>query len=113
MFWEGVNAPLMIFTVYACILTISWLGANMIVSSELTTGELMMLLTYCMNILMSLMMLSFVFVMMSMSVASAERISEVINEKADIVNPENPDYDPIIVKDVKILGKVIGVFRLF
>ncbi len=89
----ALNAPLMIFTVYACILTISWLGANMIVSSELTTGELMMLLTYCMNILMSLMMLSFVFVMMSMSVASAERISEVINEKADIVNPEHPDYD--------------------
>ena len=87
------NAPFMIFTIYSCILLISWLGANMIVVGSLTTGELMMLLTYCMNILMSLMMLSFVFVMISMSVASGERVSEVINEKADIVNPENPVYD--------------------
>ena len=84
------------FTVYSCILGISWLGAKMIVQSTLTTGELMMLLTYCMNILMSLMMLSMVFVMMSMSVASAERVTEVLNEKADIVNPENPVYE---VKD--------------
>ena len=68
------NAPLMNFTVYACILLISWLGANMIVGSSLTTGELMNLLTYCMNILMSLMMLSMVFVMITMSTASAERI---------------------------------------
>ena len=64
----------------------------MIVQDVLTTGELMMLLTYCMNILMSLMMLSMVFVMLSMSVASAERVTEVLNEKADIVNPENPVY---------------------
>ena len=87
------------FTVYSCILGISWLGAKMIVQSTLTTGELMMLLTYCMNILMSLMMLSMVFVMMSMSVASAERVTEVLNEKADIVNPENPVYE---VKDGSI-----------
>lgn len=86
------NMPLMMFTVYACILGISWLGAKMIVQDVLTTGELMMLLTYCMNILMSLMMLSMVFVMLSMSVASAERVTEVLNEKADIVNPENPVY---------------------
>ena len=72
------NAPLMNFTVYACILLISWLGANMIVGSSLTTGELMNLLTYCMNILMSLMMISMIFVMMSMSVASARRICEVL-----------------------------------
>lgn len=65
----------------------------MIVQNALTTGELMMLLTYCMNILMSLMMLSMVFVMLSMSVASAERVSEVLNEKADIVNPKNPVYE--------------------
>ncbi|MCI5943401.1 MAG: ABC transporter ATP-binding protein/permease [Eubacterium sp.] len=87
------NMPVMMFTVYSCILGISWLGAKMIVQSVLTTGELMMLLTYCMNILMSLMMLSMVFVMLSMSMASAERVSEVLNEKADIVNPENPVYE--------------------
>ena len=82
--------PLMNFTVYACILLISWLGAHLIVSSSLTTGELMSLLTYCMNILMSLMMLSMIFVMVSMSMASIERISEVLNEKPDLVNPEHP-----------------------
>ena len=85
-----MNMPLMQFTVYACILGISWLGAKMIVGSSLTTGELMSLLTYCMNILMSLMMLSMVFVMVTMSIASAQRISEVINEKADLTYPENP-----------------------
>ena len=85
-----MNMPLMQFTVYACILGISWLGAKMIVGSSLTTGELMSLLTYCMNILMSLMMLSMVFVMVTMSIASAQRISEVINEKADLTDPENP-----------------------
>ena len=69
-----MNMPLMQFTVYACILGISWLGAKMIVGSSLTTGELMSLLTYCMNILMSLMMLSMVFVMVTMSIASAERV---------------------------------------
>ena len=95
----NLNAPMMMLTIYTCMMTISWLGAKMIVQSELTTGQLMMLLTYCMNILMSLMMLSFVFVMISMSMASARRISEVINEKADIVNPENPVYQ---VKDGSI-----------
>ncbi len=87
------NGPLMMFTVYACILGISWLGAKMIVSETLTTGQLMSLLTYCMNILMSLMMLSMIFVMVTMSTASAERICEVLNEKADLVNPENPDFE--------------------
>lgn len=85
-----LNAPLMQFTVYSCILGISWLGAKMIVVDELTTGELMSLLAYCMNILMSLMMLSMIFVMVTMSMASAERISEVLNEKTGISNPENP-----------------------
>ena len=89
----AVNAPLMQFTVYACILGISWLGANMIVGGSLTTGELMSLLTYCMNILMSLMMLSMIFVMVTMSMASARRIVEVLDEKADLTNPENPDYE--------------------
>ena len=94
------NAPLMMITVYSCILGISWLGAKMVVQSTLTTGELMMLLTYCMNILMSLMMLSMVFVMLSMSMASAERVAEVLNETPDIVNPENPAYE---VKDGSIV----------
>lgn len=85
-----VNAPLMQLTVYSCILLISWLGAKMIVSSELTTGEMMSLLAYCMNILMSLMMLSMVFVMISMSTASVRRIGEVLREESTIQNPEHP-----------------------
>lgn len=85
-----VNAPLMQTTVYTCILLISWLGAKMIVSSELTTGQMMSLLAYCMNILMSLMMLSMVFVMISMSTASVRRISEVLEESSTLKNPENP-----------------------
>lgn len=87
------NAPLMQLTVYACILLISWIGAKMIVGTELTTGELMSLLAYCMNILMSLMMLSMVFVMITMSLASAKRITEVLNESSNLSNPENPDYE--------------------
>lgn len=85
-----MNMPLMQFTVYACILGISWLGAKMIVGSSLTTGELMSLLTYCMNILSSLMMLSMVFVMITMSMASARRVTEVLNETADIADPKDP-----------------------
>lgn len=85
-----MNMPLMQFTVYACILGLSWLGAKMIVSGNLTTGELMSLLTYCMNILMSLMMLSMVFVMVTMSIASARRVAEVINEKPNLADPESP-----------------------
>lgn len=85
-----LNMPVMQFTVYTCILGISWLGAKMIVGSSLTTGELMSLLTYCMNILMSLMMLSMVFVMITMSMASAERITEVLNDKPDLTDPEKP-----------------------
>lgn len=85
-----MNMPLMQFTVYACILGISWLGAKMIVGSSLTTGELMSLLTYCMNILSSLMMLSMVFVMITMSIASARRVTEVLNETADIADPQDP-----------------------
>ena len=94
------NAPAMQFTVYTCILLISWLGAKMIVNSSLTTGELMSLLTYCMNILMSLMMVSMVFVMVSMSVASAERITEVLEEKPELTNPERPVTE---VKDGSIV----------
>lgn len=90
------NAPAMQFAVYGCILLISWLGAHMIVGSGetvLTRGDLTSLMAYCMNILMNLMMLSMVFVMVSMSSASAGRIAEVLNEKADIVNPEKPVYE--------------------
>ena len=88
-----LNMPVMQFTVYSCILLISWMGAKMIVQRELTTGELMSLMAYCMNILMSLMMVAMIFVMMSMSIASARRISEVLDEKSDLTNPENPVYD--------------------
>lgn len=84
------NMPVMQLTVYGCILAVSWFGARMIVGGSLTTGQLMSLLTYCMNILMSLMMLSMVFVMITMSVASARRVTEVINEKSSLANPENP-----------------------
>ena len=87
------NSPLMQFTVYASILLISWLGAHMVVSSTLTTGDLMALLTYCMNILMNLMMLSMVFIMISLSLASARRISEVLNEQSTLHNPKEPLYD--------------------
>ena len=87
------NAPLMQLTVYSCILLISWIGAQLIVSSgatTFTTGDLMSMLSYCMNILMSLMMLSMVFVMISMSMASARRISEVLSEDSSLTNGENP-----------------------
>ena len=95
------NAPLMQFAVYSCILGISWLGAKMIVTDQLTTGELMSLLTYCMNILMSLMMVSMVFVMVSMSVASARtnhRGSGMKNR--NLTNPERPVTE---VKDGSIV----------
>ena len=88
-----LNMPIMQATVYACILLISWLGAKTIVAGGLTTGELMSLLTYCMNILMSLMMVSMIFVMLTMSYASAKRISEVLQEKSDLTNPRNPIHE--------------------
>ena len=82
--------PLMQLTIYSCILLISWKGAHLIVGGTLTTGELMSLFTYCMNILMSLMMVSMIFVMLTMSYASAKRIAEVLQEKTDLTNPEKP-----------------------
>ncbi len=99
---EGIvawNSPVMNLTVYTCILLISWLGAHMIVQNALTTGQLMSLLTYCMNILMNLMMLSMIFVMMTMSAASARRVCEVLTEEPDLKNPENPVFE---VKDGSI-----------
>ncbi len=95
-----INMPLMQVTVYGCILLISWLGAKMIVVGSLTTGEMMSLLAYCMNILMSLMMVSMIFVMLSMSYASAKRIAEVLTEQTDLRNPENP---VMTVKDGSIV----------
>ena len=94
-----VAMPLMMGTVYACILSISWFGAKEIVFSSLTTGELMSLLAYCMNILMSFMFLAVMFVMITMSVASADRIVEVLDETPDIVNPKHPVME---VKDGSI-----------
>ena len=87
------NGPLMQLSSYGCIMVISWLGAKMIVGGELSTGNLMSLLTYCMNILMNLMMLSMIFVMLTMSAAAAKRICEVLNEESTLKNPENPDYE--------------------
>ena len=84
------NNPAMQFTVYSCILLISWFGAQFIVAGDLETGDLMALLTYCMNILMNLMMLAMIFVFASMSIASGQRVCEVLEEKATIINPENP-----------------------
>lgn len=89
-------SPIMMLTVYGSIIAICWFGANLIVNSgstEFTTGELTSMLAYCMNILMSLMIVVMVFVMMTMSFASAKRVSGVINEKSTLTNPENPDYN--------------------
>ena len=82
--------PFAMAMIYTCIMLISWQGAHLIVGGSLTTGELVSMLTYCLNILMSLMMLSMIFVMVTMSVASAERVSEVLVEKPTITNPETP-----------------------
>ncbi|SFU74316.1 ABC transporter ATP-binding protein [Butyrivibrio sp. M55] len=78
--------PMMTATVYVCILLISWVGAHMIVAGSLTTGELMGLLAYCMNILMSMMFLAIIFVMLTMAQASGKRIAEVLEETPDITN---------------------------
>lgn len=88
-----LNMPLMMFTVYTCILLISWFGAHLVIGSRLETGDLMALLTYCMNILMNLMMLTMIFVMVSMSMASAKRICEVLTEESTLHNPDSPEYN--------------------
>ena len=87
------NAPIMQGTVYTCILLISWIGAKMIVAGDLTTGEMMSLLTYCMNILMNLMMVSMIFVMVTMSTANVRRVAEILNEESNLTNPENPVFE--------------------
>lgn len=87
------NAPLMQFTVYTCILLLSWFGAKMIVSKSMTTGQLMSLFTYTTSIMISLMIISMIFVMVVMAKSSAERIIEVLEEKSDLINNENPIYE--------------------
>ena len=84
------NHPIMNMVVYGCIIALSWLGAHYIVEGTLTTGELTSLFSYVMSILMSLMMLSMIFVMLTQSAASAKRVAEIIEEEPDIVNPEHP-----------------------
>ena len=127
-----LNGPVMNLTVYGCIILISWFGAKFIVAGNLTTGEMTSLLSYCMSILMNLMMLSMVFVMMTMSAASARRITEVLNQESDLTNPEDPvmevkdgsiDFDHVdfaysktatepVLKDIDLhikSGEVIGI----
>ena len=102
------NAPLMMLSVYSCILVISWMGARLIVLSgatTFTTGDLMSMLSYCMNILMSLMMLSMVFVMITMSAASAKRVAEVLEEKSDLTNGADPIME---VKDGSVEFKNVS-----
>lgn len=84
------NAPLMQFAAYGCMLLISWLGAHFIVAGSMSTGEITSLISYTMQILMNLMMLSMVFVIITMARASAERISELLAEKSDLANPDKP-----------------------
>lgn len=99
------NSPIMQFFMYACMILISWIGAKAIIASGnnaalgMTTGDLTALLSYATQILMSLMMLSMVFVMLTISLASARRIAELLNEKTDIQNPDNPEMS---VKDGSI-----------
>lgn len=87
------NTPAMQLAMYGCIIAISWIGAKMIVAGTLTTGEMMSMLTYTTNILMALMMLSMIFVMLTMSFASVKRIDEVLREDVDLVNPEEPIHE--------------------
>lgn len=89
----ALNHPIMNIVVYGCIIALSWWGAHFIVAGTLTTGELTSLFTYVMSILQSLMMLSMIFVMLTQSAASARRVTEVIEEQPDIVNPDNPVYE--------------------
>ena len=88
-----LNGPMMQLAMYACIMAIGWFGAQFVVGGSLTTGELMSMFTYTMQLLMSLMMLSMVFVIVSMSTASAKRIVEVLEETSDIHNPAKPVYE--------------------
>ena len=101
----ALNSPLMLLCIYACMLLISWVGANLIVTGDLTKGELTSMFTYASQILMNFMMLSMIFIMITISKASAERITEVLDEEPDLRNPENPDTD---VKDGSIEFKDVN-----
>lgn len=112
----ALNNPVMMLCVYACNIALSWMGAKMIVGGSLTTGQLTSLFTYVMNILMSLMMLSMVFVMLSMSVAAARRVAEVLNETSDLADPAQPvrqvkdgsvDFDHVTFAYKKGTGKAV------
>ncbi len=89
----ALNGPIMMTAVYSCVLGIAWMGAHMISAGELTTGEMTTLLSYIMAILFSLMMVSMIFVMITMSGASARRIYEILSEETALTNPDNPDMD--------------------
>ena len=99
------NGPLMQFSIYFCMIMISWFGAKFVVGGKLTTGQLTSLITYTMQILMSLMMVSMVFVMIIISRASAERIVEILDEQPSIAQPENPIHT---VKDGSIRFENVG-----
>ena len=86
----ALNGPVMMLIVYGCIITLSWLGAQFVVSDTLSTGQLTSMFSYVMSVLMSLMMLSMIFVMLTMSMASGRRIVEVLHEKPTLANPELP-----------------------
>ena len=88
--WLAFNSTVMMFVIYASIIALSWFAAHFIADGTMTTGNLTSMFSYVMSMMMSLMMLSMVFVMVSMSAASARRIAEVLNEKADITNPKAP-----------------------
>ena len=99
------NRPLMQFSTYAIMIMISWIGAKLVVAQNITTGDLMTLIAYANQILMSMMMVSMVFVMLTMAKASADRILEVVEEIPDLVNPENPNFK---VKDGSIEFKNVN-----
>ena len=86
----ALNNPIMMLVIYGCIICLSWFGAHFIVAGTLTTGNLTSLFSYVMSMMMSLMMLSMVFVMISMSAASARRIAQVLEEKPDLADPDQP-----------------------
>ena len=86
----ALNNPIMMLIVYGCMIAISWFGAHFIVTGDLTTGQLTSLFSYVLSVLMSLMMLSMVFVMLTMSLASARRIAQVLNEQPDLADPQRP-----------------------
>lgn len=93
---EGIlafNNPIMMITIYGCVLALSWFGAKFVIAGELQTGELFSMFSYIMGILMSLMMLSMIFVMLTMSAASGRRIAEVLNEEPDLKNGEAPVFE--------------------